>query len=141
MPGRAFADVTGFIGANTTPANRQTSGFAVGAGLLIVGFEFEYSDTSEDVSAGAPSLKTGMGNVLLQTPVAIAGIQPYFDDRRRRSISEALGARTDSGFALGTRRRREDLARRPAAPARGLPGASSWEAARWPRQRTASTRD
>ena len=34
---------------NTTPTNRTTKGFAVGAGLLIVGFEFEYSSTGEDV--------------------------------------------------------------------------------------------
>ena len=100
-PGRAFADITGFIGVNTTPTNRQTSGFAVGVGLLIVGFEFEYSGTREDVSAGSPSLKFGMGSVLLQTPVAIGGFQPYFETGAG-FYSEALGARTDSGFAFGT---------------------------------------
>jgi len=73
----ALADITGFIGANTTPANRQTLGVAVGFGLLILGFEFEYSATSDDVAAGAPSLKTGMANVLLQTPVPLGGFQPY----------------------------------------------------------------
>ena len=100
-PGRAFADITAFIGVNTTPTNRQTSGFAVGVGLLIVGFEFEYSGTREDVSAGSPSLKFGMGSVLLQTPVAIGGFQPYFETGAG-FYSEALGARTDSGFAFGT---------------------------------------
>jgi len=100
-PGRAFADITGFIGVNTTPTNRHTSGFAVGVGLLIVGFEFEYSGTREDVSAGSPSLKFGMGSVLLQTPVAIGGFQPYFETGAG-FYSEALGARTDSGFAFGT---------------------------------------
>ena len=44
----ARADITGFIGANTTPANRQTRGLAVGAGFLIVGFEFEYAYTPDD---------------------------------------------------------------------------------------------
>lgn len=73
---RAAADVTVFLGTNTTPSNRAAKGFAIGAGLLFVGFEFEYSSTSEDVRA--PSLKTSMGNVLLQTPFAIAGFQPYF---------------------------------------------------------------
>lgn len=73
----AFADITGFLGVNTTPANRTARGVAVGAGMLVIGFEFEYASTSEDVKAGAPSLKTGMGNLLLQTPVAIMGIQPY----------------------------------------------------------------
>ena len=44
----ARADATAFIGANTTPANRAVRGFAVGAGLLIVAFEFEYASTSSD---------------------------------------------------------------------------------------------
>jgi hypothetical protein len=101
IPARAFADFTGFIGVNTTPANRQTSGLAVGAGLLIVGFEFEYSATNEDASAGAPSLKFGMGSLLLQTPIAIGGIQPYFETGGG-FYEEALGGRSDSGFALGT---------------------------------------
>jgi len=74
----ASADITGFIGSTTSPTNRPARGFAVGAGILVVGFEFEYSDTAEDADAGAPALRTGMGNVLLQTPVPIAGIQPYF---------------------------------------------------------------
>lgn len=138
MPARAFADITGFIGLNTTPTNRTTTGLAVGAGLLVVGFEFEYSSTGEDVSTGAPSLKFGMGSVLLQTPVAIGGFQPYFETGAG-FYSEALGARTDSGFAFGTGggvkislagplRLRVDY--------RGI----KLEAARWHRQRTASTR-
>jgi hypothetical protein len=55
----AFADITGFIGANTTPKNRHTQGFAVGAGLLLLGFEFEYASTPDDLDALAPSLTTG----------------------------------------------------------------------------------
>jgi len=77
-PATARADATAFIGANTTPSNRTVKGFAFGLGLLIVAFEFEYATTSDDVTALAPALKTGMGNVLLQTPVAIFGFQPYF---------------------------------------------------------------
>jgi opacity protein-like surface antigen len=73
----AFADLTGFIGANTTPANRETLGVAAGFSLIIVGFEFEYAVTSDDTAAGAPSLKTGMANVFLQTPMPLAGFQPY----------------------------------------------------------------
>jgi hypothetical protein len=74
----ARADATAFIGATTTPSNRLTKGFALGAGVLVIGFEFEYASTVENTTAGAPSLKTGMGNVLLQTPVALFGFQPYF---------------------------------------------------------------
>ena len=74
----AFADVTLFLGSTTTPSARQARGFAIGGGILVLGFEFEYSDTREDPEDGAPSLRTGMGNILLQTPVAIGGFQPYF---------------------------------------------------------------
>jgi hypothetical protein len=75
---QAFADATIFIGSTSTPAARQVRGFAFGGGILVLGFEFEYSDTREDVLEAAPSLRTGMGNILLQTPVAIHGFQPYF---------------------------------------------------------------
>src|SRR6266571_3628151 len=74
----ARADITAFIGANTTPANRQVRGIALGAGLLVVAFEFEYADTTDDPASLAPALKTGMANVLFQTPVSFMGIQPYF---------------------------------------------------------------
>jgi hypothetical protein len=73
----ARADATVFLGPDTTPTNRLTRGVAVGMGLLIVGFEFEYSSTDDDVASGAPSLKVGSGNGLLQTPVAFFGFQPY----------------------------------------------------------------
>lgn len=76
-PTLAFADLTGFVGANMTPANRFVRGLSAGAGLLIVGLEFEYANTIDDTKALAPGLTTGMGNVLLQTPFAILGVQPY----------------------------------------------------------------
>jgi len=101
LPSRAFADITAFIGVNTSPSSRLVKGAAFGAGLLIVAFEFEYAATDEDPAAGAPSLKTGMGSVLLQTPVALMGIQPYFVTGGGY-YHEELGARTDSGFAVGT---------------------------------------
>ena len=74
----ARADVTLFLGSNGTPEGRMSRGFAIGGGILVLGFEFEYSDTREVPEDGAPSLRTGMGNVLLQTPGSIAGFQPYF---------------------------------------------------------------
>jgi hypothetical protein len=97
----AFADVTLFIGANTTPENRQVRGFSAGLGLLIIGFEFEYASTSEDLSALAPSLKTGVGNVLLQTPFAIHGFQPYFTTGGG-IYNESLGVHDDTGFTVNT---------------------------------------
>ncbi len=76
-PRPASADITGFLGVTTTPANRPAKGFAVGAGMLIVGFEFEYASTSDDLLVRAPSLHTFMFNGLLQTPFPIAGMQLY----------------------------------------------------------------
>ena len=97
----AFADVTLFIGGNTTPSSRQARGFALGAGLLIVGFEFEYAKTSEDPAEAAPRLNTFMGNVLLQTPVAIMGLQPYFTTGGG-GYQETLGPRQETMFGLNT---------------------------------------
>ena len=77
-PSKAFADATVFLGTTTSPENRLAKGFAIGMSLLIVGVEFEYSGTSQDEVAGAPSLKTTLGSLLLQTPVEIFGMQPYF---------------------------------------------------------------
>lgn len=76
-PSSAFADLTAFIGATTTPTNRVVRGFSGGIGLLVVGFEFEYANTSEDLDKLAPGLRTFMFNGLLQTPFPIAGMQFY----------------------------------------------------------------
>jgi opacity protein-like surface antigen len=77
IPSTAHADLTAFLGVNPTPVNRPVRGFAVGAGLLIVGFEFEYANTSDDEVLAAPKLQTYMFNGLVQTPVPIAGLQFY----------------------------------------------------------------
>ena len=98
----AFADITAFIGANTTPANRQVRGAAAGIGLIVVAFEFEYANTTEDAAASAPSLTTGSGNVLLQTPIAFCGFQPYFTTGAGL-YRETLGsAHQDTSVALNT---------------------------------------
>jgi hypothetical protein len=73
----AFADATVFIGSTTTPSNRAVKGLSLGVSLLIVGFEFEYANTNEELESSSPSLRTGMGNVLLQTPFPVAGMQFY----------------------------------------------------------------
>jgi hypothetical protein len=67
-PTAAWADLTAFLGATLTPTSRPTRGFAVGISLLVVGFEFEYASTAEDLAEAAPSLRTGMINGLIQTP-------------------------------------------------------------------------
>ena len=76
-PSTASADITAFLGTNPTPVNRVTTGFGVGMGLVIVGFEFEYGHTRENLDELAPSLRTYMFNGLLQTPIPIAGMQFY----------------------------------------------------------------
>jgi hypothetical protein len=101
LPAPAFADLTAFIGANTTPANRQVRGGALGFGLLIVAVELEFAVTSDDPSANAPSLKTGMGNVLLQSPVAFFGVQPYVTTGAG-FYTETLDLRTDQGLGYNT---------------------------------------
>ncbi len=73
----ARADVTAFVGNNATPSNRLARGFAVGFSLLVIGFEFELSDTASDAAANAPGLRTGMLNLLAQTPFGISGLQFY----------------------------------------------------------------
>jgi opacity protein-like surface antigen len=73
-----WADATVFLGANTTPKSRRVQGVAIGAGLLLFAFEFEYANTPEsDPPSTAPSLRTGMANALLQAPFAIFRFQPY----------------------------------------------------------------
>ena len=96
-PRPARADATLFFGAQMSPSNRTTRGFAVGFGLLFVGFEFEYANASEDDDSAAPSLRTGMGNVLLQTPTPIFGFQPYFTTGGG-VYRERLDARQDTSF-------------------------------------------
>jgi opacity protein-like surface antigen len=79
----ASADITAFLGRTATPSSRPAKGLAIGTGLLIVGFEFEFAATDEDldvpsgVANSAPALKTFMFNGLLQTPVPIARMQFY----------------------------------------------------------------
>ena len=101
----ASADITGFIGVNATPSKRALKGLAVGTGLLIVGFEVEYADTSEDLVLAAPRLRTVMFNGLVQTPIPIAGMQFYGTvggGLYRESFSNELnGTETSFGTNIG----------------------------------------
>jgi hypothetical protein len=95
----AWADATVFLGTAFDPSNRTSRGFAIGAGLLVIGFEFEYGDTVEDLAEAAPSLRTGMGNLLIQTPVAILGLQPYFTTGGG-IYHESLGPVSETNFGI-----------------------------------------
>ena len=64
----ARADVTAFLGLSPTPENHFVRGFSGGVSLIIIGFEFEYANLSEDDAEQLPGLKTYSGNVLVQTP-------------------------------------------------------------------------
>jgi hypothetical protein len=97
----AFADLTAFIGANTTPESRMTRGFSAGLGVLLIGFEFEYANTADDVDEQLPGLKTYSGNLLLQTPFSIFRMQPYFTTGAGL-YRERLGGDTDTGIAFNT---------------------------------------
>lgn len=64
----ARADITAFIGLSPTPENHALRGVSAGVSLLVIGFEFEYAQLSEDHDEALPGLKTYSGNVLVQTP-------------------------------------------------------------------------
>jgi hypothetical protein len=107
----ALADGTLFIGttnvSNADNASRQTTkGFAIGAGVLVVGVEFEYASTGEDEDHFGPSLRTGIGNVYVQTPIAIAGLQFYATTGgglyREKSTVDPAGDLSKTGFTSDT---------------------------------------
>jgi len=96
-----LADATVFIGSTATPSNRPVKGLAFGAGLLVVGFEVEVADTGETLEDAAPSLRTGMGNVLLQTPIPVAGMLFYLTTGGG-VYRERLGTRQETQFGMNT---------------------------------------
>ncbi len=101
----ARADITAFLGSNTTPSGRSAKGVALGMSAFIFGFEIEAATTDSDAAANAPSLKTGMANVALQSPVPIFGFRPYFTigggiykEELGPSSDTAVGVNTGVGF-------------------------------------------
>jgi hypothetical protein len=94
----ARADATVFLGATPTPSSRPVTGWSVGVGLLVIGFEFEYASTQEDADRLAPSLRTGMGNVLVQTPT---GVQIY-GTMGAGVYRERLGQSQVTGFGINS---------------------------------------
>jgi hypothetical protein len=97
----ARADLTAFLGSNTTPSARSAKGVAIGMSAFVFGFEIEASTTDSDAAANAPSLKTGMANVALQSPVPIFGFRPYFTIGGG-IYREELGPSTDTAVGVNT---------------------------------------
>ena len=104
MAGReAAADVVLFTGKTSTPSSRPVKGVAVDAVLLIIGVEFEYSDTNEDMAVDAPSLRTAMFNAVVQTP-SILGLRFYataggglYEERLTSTNYKKRGVGTNTG--------------------------------------------
>lgn len=71
----ARADFTAFLGVSPTPETRLLRGIALGSGVLVIGWEFEYATITETDSA--PGLTTGFGNLLVQTPGLVSPVQVY----------------------------------------------------------------
>jgi opacity protein-like surface antigen len=101
----ASADITGFLGVSTTPAKHSGTGVAVGVGLVIVGFEFEYANLAEDPVNAIPGLKTGMANILVQTPTK--SFQVYattgggiFSESYRGSSITSFGTNVGGGVKI-----------------------------------------
>ena len=107
-PTTASADLTAFLGLTSTPDARLARGIAAGGGLVIVGFETELARISEDTAESRPGLTTVMGNVLIQTPAAIGGVQLYGTSglgvyrERLGDVSEtAVAANIGGGVKIG----------------------------------------
>lgn len=106
-PATASADITAFLGLGTKPATRAARGLAFGVTLLVVGFEAEYADTSEDIADGAPHVRTGMLNALVQTPTkgaqlyATAGAGVFRESFRNGPQETNTGLNIGGGLKLG----------------------------------------
>lgn len=97
----ARADVTLFVGLNTTSAPHPTVGVAVGRCCRgMVGFEVEYAGTLGEASKETPNLSTATGNLIVQKRLTerthlyfVGGLGIYLESDGRGS--------TDNAFDLG----------------------------------------
>ena len=96
----AYADFTFIVGSNQTPASRALKGFAIGGGGMIA-TEFEYANNGENLGESTPGLRTFMGNLLIQTPFAVGGFQPY-GTAGLGYYRERLDARQESAFGFNS---------------------------------------
>ena len=103
----AYADFTFIVGSNQTPNNRAVKGFALGGGGMIA-TEFEYATNGENLEEVTPALRTFMGNMLVQSPIPIAGFQPYATAglgyyRERFDTHQESGFGFNSGVGVKTK--------------------------------------
>tara|TARA_B100001123_G_scaffold285694_1_gene318464 strand:+ start:4086 stop:4529 length:444 start_codon:yes stop_codon:yes gene_type:complete len=103
----AAADLTAFVGSTQSLSNRNATGVAVGLSLAIIGFEFEYSNSSIDNLQDKTELKSSMLNVLLQSPFPISRLQFYgtigvglYRERLGRSRYTGLGNNMGAGVKV-----------------------------------------
>ena len=107
VPAAASADITAFLGLGTKPATRAARGLSFGVTLVVVGFEAEYADISEDIADGAPHVRTGMINALVQTPTkgaqvyATAGAGVFRESFRNGPQETNTGLNIGGGIKLG----------------------------------------
>jgi opacity protein-like surface antigen len=101
-PAVARADVTAFLGLSPTVAPRLVRGASAAISLVVVGFEIEAAQTLARESRNAPSLTTGMANVLVQTPFDVSRVQ-FYGTAGGGLYRETLGGRqeTSVGVNLG----------------------------------------
>jgi hypothetical protein len=104
----ASADLTAFIGSTTrSPSHQTVRGAAIGLSLAVVGFEFEYSDTSENAQHSTPALQSSIFNVLVQTPFEISRLQFYgtigggiYRERISDSVDIGFGSNIGAGLKV-----------------------------------------
>jgi hypothetical protein len=104
--GPARADATAFWGLSPTPATRATRGFAFGVNLLVIGFELEYGNTTEDLLNAAPGLRTGMINGLIQTPTSKTQVYltaggGFYRERLGADATTNVGTNIGGGIKMG----------------------------------------
>ncbi len=98
-PAAARADVTAFLGVSPTPGVHLGRGAAVGAGFIVVAFEVEAAQILEQTADGEPALSTGMGNILVQTPIEVSRMQ-FYGTAGAGLYRERLGATQETNGAV-----------------------------------------
>lgn len=103
----AAADLTAFVGSTQSLSERTATGVAIGLSLAIIGFEFEYSNTSIDSPRGKAEMKSSMFNLLVQSPFPISRLQFYgtiggglYREELGRSRDTGLGSNMGAGVKV-----------------------------------------